>query len=104
MGEKKSLIGLSWEPKLPPLSSSTKISNTKSQDQPERSALWKPNTELIDGLFVPPNDPRKVNRLLRSQAKDTLGKDWYAWHLHFFVNFFCFKFPWLNFVFSEWCV
>ncbi|OAY36428.1 rRNA-processing protein fcf2 [Manihot esculenta] len=77
MGEKQPLIGLSWEPKLPPLSSSSKISNTKSQVRPESSGLWKPNSELIDGLFVPPNDPRKVNKLQRSQAKDTLGKNWF---------------------------
>lgn len=86
MGEKQPLIGLSWEPKLPPLSSSSKISNTKSQVRPESSGLWKPNSELIDGLFVPPNDPRKVNKLQRSQAKDTLGKNWYARNLHLFAN------------------
>lgn len=79
------MIGLSWEPKLPPLPSWSKISNTKSKDPPESSALWKPNKELVDGLFVPPNDPEKVNKLLRSQAKDTLGKDWYAGHPHLFV-------------------
>ncbi|KDP28005.1 hypothetical protein JCGZ_19085 [Jatropha curcas] len=74
--EEKPMIGLSWEPKLPAFSSSTKV-KTKSNDQPEGSALWKSNTELIDGLFVPPNDPIKVNKLLRSQAKDSAGKDWF---------------------------
>ncbi|EEF43185.1 rRNA-processing protein fcf2 [Ricinus communis] len=79
MEEKKPVIGLSWEPKLPSLSSSTDFSNnkTKSKHQPESSALWKSNAELIDGLFVPPNNPAKFNKLLKSQAKDTLGKNWF---------------------------
>jgi hypothetical protein len=60
MPESKPVIGLSWEPKLPNLSSGTHNgSDSKSHDQPETSALslWKPNSELVDGLFVPPNDP-----------------------------------------------
>lgn len=31
----------------------------------------------MDGLFVPPNDPKKVNKLLRKQIKDTAGKGWF---------------------------
>ncbi|KAL3577462.1 hypothetical protein D5086_018966 [Populus alba] len=36
---------------------------------------WQP--KLVDVLFVPPNDPIKLNKLLKSQRKDTLGKDWF---------------------------
>ncbi|KAI3512431.1 hypothetical protein L1887_19747 [Cichorium endivia] len=74
----KNIIGLSWEPKLPSLVSGTKNgSNHKSQNVSETSLLYKPNSELIDGLFVPPNDPKKVNKLLKKQVKDTTGKSWF---------------------------
>ncbi|KAJ6897762.1 hypothetical protein NC652_024550 [Populus alba x Populus x berolinensis] len=75
--DKGPVIGLSWQPKLPTLSSST-TKNIKNSVEPERSsALWKTNSQLVDVLFVPPNDPIKLNKLLKSQGKDTLGKDWF---------------------------
>ncbi|POO03345.1 Fcf2 pre-rRNA processing [Trema orientale] len=78
MPESKALVGLSWEPKLPNLSSSTSKGFTMThQNQPESSALWKPSSELVDGLFVPPNEPRKLNKLLRKQIKDTAGNNWF---------------------------
>jgi hypothetical protein len=79
MAEKKPLVGLSWQPQLPLMSKATYLSShTKPQIEAPSSTLWKPNSELVNGLFVPPNDPRKVNKLLRQQVKDTLGKDWYG--------------------------
>lgn len=73
MPDDRKSIGLSWEPQLPSFSFGTKSeSNDKSQ------TLYKPNSDLIDGLFVPPNDPKKLNKLLRKQVKDTTGKNWYA--------------------------
>uniref|UniRef100_A0A7N0VB69 Fcf2 pre-rRNA processing C-terminal domain-containing protein n=1 Tax=Kalanchoe fedtschenkoi TaxID=63787 RepID=A0A7N0VB69_KALFE len=74
-----SLIGLSWEPKLPSLSSQSKQPSSGSNHKPElqTSALWKPKTELIDGLFVPPADPNKFNKLMRKQIKDTAGTNWF---------------------------
>ncbi|XP_016460845.1 rRNA-processing protein fcf2 [Nicotiana tabacum] len=75
MPENKPVIGLSWEPKLPQLSFGTKKSS--SNKEAETSALYKPSSELIDGLFVPPNDPKKVNKFLRKQVKDTAGKNWF---------------------------
>lgn len=78
MPESKPVIGLSWEPKLPTFSSGThNASVNKSQNQTETSALWRPNSELVDGLFVPPNAPRKLNKLMRKQLKDTAGKSWF---------------------------
>ncbi|CAK9160879.1 unnamed protein product [Ilex paraguariensis] len=78
MSKSKSVVGLSWEPKLPSFSSSgTKSGSNKSQNMCETSALFKSKTELIDGLFVPPNNPREVNKLLRKQVKDTAGKNWF---------------------------
>ncbi|XP_062174376.1 rRNA-processing protein fcf2 [Alnus glutinosa] len=78
MPESKPVIGLSWEPKLPNLSLGThNVSDSKSQDQTETVALWRPNSELVDGLFVPPNDPKKLNKLMRTQLKDTTGKSWF---------------------------
>ncbi|KAJ8899497.1 hypothetical protein K2173_018471 [Erythroxylum novogranatense] len=68
MAENIPVIGISWEPKLLPGLPSLK--NTES------TSLWKPNTELLDGLFVPPNDPTKLNRLLRNQRKDVHGRGW----------------------------
>ncbi|PWA62193.1 rRNA-processing protein fcf2 [Artemisia annua] len=52
-------------------------SNDKSKSVPESSLVYKPNSELIDGLFVPPNDPKKVNKILKKQVKDTAGKSWF---------------------------
>lgn len=76
MPENKSPIGLSWEPKLPSFSTTPKIETDKSKHPPGVGAAWKPSTELVDGLFVPPNNPRKVNKLIRKQVKDTAGKNW----------------------------
>ncbi|XP_045829297.1 rRNA-processing protein fcf2-like [Trifolium pratense] len=80
MAEKKPVVGLSWQPQLAiqSMSKATYLpSHTKPQIEAPTSTLWKPNSELVNGLFVPPNDPRKVNKLLRQQVKDTLGKDWF---------------------------
>ena len=41
------------------------------------STLYKPFTELIDGLFVPPNNPKKLNKLVLKQLKNTTGWNWY---------------------------
>lgn len=84
MPEGKVVIGTSWEPKLPTLSSATKTGS--HQNQPESSSgIWKPSTDLVDGLFVPPNDPRKLNKLRRKQLKDTAGNSWYV---HLALPFF----------------
>lgn len=78
MPENKPTIGLSWEPKLPNFSSGTpNESEKKSQGKTEASVLWRPNSALVDGLFVPPNDPRKLNKLMKKQLKDTAGKSWF---------------------------
>ncbi|KAI3459161.1 hypothetical protein Pfo_015824 [Paulownia fortunei] len=73
MSESKAMIGLSWQPKLA-LFSSTK---DEKCSEAEISALYKPNSQLIDGLFLPPNDPRKLNKLFKKQVKDTAGKNWF---------------------------
>ncbi|KAH7842503.1 hypothetical protein Vadar_006058 [Vaccinium darrowii] len=75
--ERKPLIGLSWEPKLPQLPSLTKNGSAKSQPLPESVAIYRPSTELVDGMFLPPNNPKKLNKLLRKQVKDTAGKNWF---------------------------
>ncbi|PWA57813.1 Fcf2 pre-rRNA processing [Artemisia annua] len=78
MLEDKNRIGLSWEPQVSSLLFGTKSgSNDKSKSVPESSLVYKPNSELIDGLFVPPNDPKKVNKILKKQVKDTAGKSWF---------------------------
>lgn len=84
MAEFKPVIGLTWEPKIPGFPSgtfskakTTALPESKSRDEPESSALWKPNSELVDGLFVPPNDPKKLNKLARKQIKDTAGSGWF---------------------------
>ncbi|KAK2646669.1 hypothetical protein Ddye_021864 [Dipteronia dyeriana] len=71
----KPVIGLSWEPKLPTLSSTSKtVANTSTSSD---NKLWRPNTELVDGLFVPPYNPKKLNKLLKKQVKDTAGTSWF---------------------------
>ncbi|XP_058727270.1 rRNA-processing protein fcf2-like [Vicia villosa] len=80
MSEKKPVVGLSWQPKLP-FTSLSKATNDQSHGQFQakgpNSTIWKPNSELVSGLLVPPNDPRKLNKLLRQQVKDTAGKRWF---------------------------
>ncbi|KAJ4721895.1 rRNA-processing protein fcf2 [Melia azedarach] len=80
MPENKPVIGLQWQPKLPTSSSTTKTDNNgvnETQNKGKTSALWRSNTELVDGLFVPPNDPKKLNKLLKKQVKDTAGTKWF---------------------------
>jgi len=72
---KKPVVGLSWQPQLPIPS----LSNPTTADPSQTTTtISKPISELVNGLFVPPNDPRKLNKLLRQQVKDTAGKQWYA--------------------------
>ncbi|KAL9253376.1 rRNA-processing protein fcf2-like protein [Drosera capensis] len=79
MPQSKPVIGLTWDPKLPSFANSTKpqSSSSVSTKIDAISALGKPKMELIDGLYVPPNDPRKLNKLRRKQVKDTAGKNWF---------------------------
>lgn len=94
MSESKAVIGLSWEPKLSLLSSAPKNGSDKSENVAENSgaSLWKPDSELVDGLFVPPNNPRKVNKLLRKQVKDTAGTKWYVHSVGSIFLFISFSF------------
>lgn len=82
MPESKALVGLSWEPKIPNFSSATKTGlgfDAKPQETPHQTNhLWKPATELVDGLFVPPNNPKTLNKMRRKQLKDTTGSNWYV--------------------------
>jgi len=80
MPERKPVVGLSWQPQfsIPSSSKGTDGSHAKPQTEPSNNALWKSSSELVDGLFVPPNNPKKLNKLLKKQAKDTAGNNWYA--------------------------
>ncbi|GER48264.1 Fcf2 pre-rRNA processing protein [Striga asiatica] len=73
MSGNKAVVGLSWEPNLAVFSSTGK----ERCPETEISALYKPNSELVDGLFLPPNDPKKLNKLIKKQVKDTAGKKWF---------------------------
>ncbi|KAJ1398330.1 Reticulon [Sesbania bispinosa] len=79
MPESKQVVGLSWQPQLPipSLLKATDEPRIKPQTEASSSTVWKSNSELVDGLFVPPNDPKKLNKLLRKQVKDTAGKNWF---------------------------
>lgn len=80
MSETAAPIGLSWAPKLPSFAT-TSGGSSKSDQAPKPStaqgSLWKPTSELVDGLFVPPRDPRQLNKLARKSVKDTSGKGWF---------------------------
>ncbi|PIA34595.1 hypothetical protein AQUCO_03700112v1 [Aquilegia coerulea] len=78
MLESKSTFGLTWEPQIPTLLSSKTIPNGSQKLQNSlQNVVGKPDSGLIHGLFVPPNDPRKLNKLLRKQRKDTAGGNWF---------------------------
>lgn len=80
MPENKPVIGLKWEPKLPSLSDLARPSSSTSASSSathQSSTLFMPSSQLIDGLYVPPNNPKKLNKLLRKQIKDTSGKGWF---------------------------
>ncbi|KAI8536092.1 hypothetical protein RHMOL_Rhmol10G0229000 [Rhododendron molle] len=68
---------VSWEPKLPLLPSVTKNGSAKYQPLPESVAVYRSTTELVDGMFLPPNNAKKLNKLMRKQVKDTAGKNWF---------------------------
>lgn len=80
MSEAVAPIGLSWAPKLPSLPSTSGGSSNKNgpaqSPSTVQASLWKPASELVDGLFVPPRDPKKVNKLAKKSVKDTSGKGW----------------------------
>ncbi|CAA7389759.1 unnamed protein product [Spirodela intermedia] len=76
MTESKSVVGLSWAPKIQTVPSETKRTFEASKHLPQISA-FKSGNELVDGLFVPPRDPRKLNKLTKRSVKDTSGKSWF---------------------------
>ncbi|KAG9140548.1 hypothetical protein Leryth_016052 [Lithospermum erythrorhizon] len=61
------MVGLKWEPKVGGFGCSSKAADPS----------LRPNSELVDGLFVPPSDPKKVNKMLKKQLKDTAGINWF---------------------------
>lgn len=101
--ETKAVIGLSWEPKIPSLSASSSGSKSKSLLHETSGSLYRPNSELIDGLYVPPNDPKKLKKLLKKQVKDTAGKNWYLSFLFCFKTFPCWFFH-KNLYWASWSV
>ncbi|KAL6193534.1 PREDICTED: rRNA-processing protein fcf2-like [Fragaria vesca subsp. vesca] len=75
MTEAKAVVGLSWEPNIPNFSAKTGLKvDAKPQETNHR---WKPASQLVDGLFVPPNNPKTLNKLQRKQLKDTTGSNWF---------------------------
>lgn len=89
MVENKPKIGLSWEPKLPTsfLPGNKSGSGVKTQSLDEKCVVYKPKSELVDGLYVPTNNPKKLNKLLKKQIKDTSGKNWYGFGFGFGFGF-----------------
>ncbi|KAG2379912.1 uncharacterized protein HKW66_Vig0166910 [Vigna angularis] len=79
MAERKPVVGLSWQPQfsIPSSSKVTHGSHAKPHTEASNNALWKSSSELVDGLFVPPNNPKNLNKLLKKQAKDTAGNNWF---------------------------
>ncbi|CDP20132.1 unnamed protein product [Coffea canephora] len=83
------VIGLAWEPRLPrlPIPDTASTSSSRNRHNHHRNSRAKTSTgsfsftsqqdNLIDGLYVPPNDPKKLNKLLRKQLQQTAGKHWF---------------------------
>ncbi|KAL7080786.1 hypothetical protein ACP275_14G000200 [Erythranthe tilingii] len=77
MSGNKAVIGLSWQPKLDLFSSAKNEKSSSSSNEAEAVSLYKCNSQLVDGLFLPPKDPKMLNKLLKKQVKDTAGKNWF---------------------------
>ncbi|XP_071940193.1 uncharacterized protein [Coffea arabica] len=84
------VIGLAWEPKLPWLPVPDTASASSSRNHLRRrhhhlgaetstspSSFSSQQDDLIDGLYLRPNDPKKLNKLLRKQLRHTAGKHWF---------------------------
>ncbi|PKA56413.1 hypothetical protein AXF42_Ash014916 [Apostasia shenzhenica] len=76
MSESSMTIGLSWAPKVTLPSSGCKGNLVDSSSLPQTS-IRKTENELVDGLYVPPRDPKKLNKMLKRSMKDTAGKSWF---------------------------
>ncbi|KAL1208901.1 hypothetical protein V5N11_030379 [Cardamine amara subsp. amara] len=77
MAETKPLIGLKWEPKFPGLSLESNTGSKVAAESHESSSLWASKSDLVDGICLPPTDPRKINKMIRKQLKDTAGSNWF---------------------------
>ncbi|CAL1385742.1 unnamed protein product [Linum trigynum] len=73
-GEGKAVIGLTWQPKLP---TASLASSARKPQNHAGDSLLQPTEKLVDGLFLPPNNPSQLKNLQRKQVKDTLGKGWF---------------------------
>lgn len=71
----KPSISLTWDPKIPSFTQNRNTSSEKIQAIPHTS-MWMDKSKLIDGLFVPPKDIRKMNKIIRKSIPDTAGSRW----------------------------
>ncbi|KAL4190011.1 hypothetical protein AMTRI_Chr08g209870 [Amborella trichopoda] len=76
MSGSKTSFELSWAPKVNLVPNGTKETLEQSKILPQIT-VPKSDKDLVDGLFVPPRDPKKLNKLLRKQVKDTAGQKWF---------------------------
>lgn len=73
-------FGCSWSPETGLLTSKTVSAQTEStkcimKGMPD--TIWRKEGKLQDGLFVPPVDPLKLNKLARKQKDNTAGSKWF---------------------------
>ncbi|KAK8961798.1 hypothetical protein KSP40_PGU005421 [Platanthera guangdongensis] len=76
MQEKGDSIGLSWAPKVS-IPFSRQEGSFMDSRSPSETSLRKTENELVDGLYVPPREPKKLNKLVKKSLKDTTGKNWF---------------------------
>ncbi|KAG2274846.1 hypothetical protein Bca52824_057401 [Brassica carinata] len=57
------MIGLKWESKLPCLALHSKTGSSSSKGH-ESGSLWTSKSGLVDGLCLPPTDPKKFTLYL----------------------------------------
>lgn len=73
-------FGCSWSPETGLLTSKTisaQTKNTKCTMKGMPDTIWRKEGKLQDGLFVPPVDPLKLNKLARKQKDNTAGSKWF---------------------------
>ncbi|KAG0492613.1 hypothetical protein HPP92_005691 [Vanilla planifolia] len=76
MLDSRAAVGVSWAPNVTlPLKRDN--GNIRASHGLADISILNVENYLVDGLYVPPRNPRKLNKLLKKSLKETAGKSWF---------------------------